>query len=131
MTPVTMRPSARPARAPAWDAIPKDVRGAVLRWTPYLLAVLFFFSALRGVGATDVIDTDAARHAMNGVFIHDLVRSGHWSHPVEYAKAYYAQYPALSMPYHPPLFPAIEAFFFAVFGVNLLTARLAIALAVA
>src|SRR5262249_23601810 len=75
-------------------------------------------------------DTDAARHAMNGAFLYDLVRTGHWANPVEYAKTYYAQYPALSMPYHPPLFPVIEALFFAVFGVNLLTARVLVALCV-
>jgi 4-amino-4-deoxy-L-arabinose transferase-like glycosyltransferase len=92
---------------------------------------MFFLLALRGVGQTDVIDTDAARHAMNGAFLYDLVRSGHWLHPVDYAKAYYAQYPALSMPYHPPLFPAMEAVFFAIFGVKLFTARLVVAICVA
>jgi 4-amino-4-deoxy-L-arabinose transferase-like glycosyltransferase len=87
--------------------------------------------SLRGVGRTDAIDTDAARHAMNGAFIYDLLRTGHWSSPIEYAKSYYGQYPAISMPYHPPLFPAIEALLFAVFGVKLFTARLAIAIAAA
>jgi 4-amino-4-deoxy-L-arabinose transferase-like glycosyltransferase len=77
-----------------------------------------------------VVDTDAARHAMNGAFIHDLLRGGHWSSPIEFAKSYYSQYPAISMPYHPPLFPAIEALFFAIFGVNLLTARIVVALAI-
>jgi hypothetical protein len=99
-------------------------------WIPYVLALVFFLFALRGVGQTDVIDTDAARHAMNGAFLYDLVRTGHLAHPVEYAKAYYAQYPALSMPYHPPLFPAVEALFFALFGVKLLTARVLVALCV-
>ena len=100
-------------------------------WIPCALALLSFLIALRGVGRTDVIDTDAARHAMNGAFIYDLLRTGHWSSPIEYAKSYYGQYPAISMPYHPPLFPAIEALLFAVFGVKLITARLAIALAAA
>src|SRR5207302_10496406 len=94
---------------------------------PYSLALVFFLFALRGAGQTDVIDTDAARHAMNGAFLYDLVRTGNWLHPVAYSKIYYAQYPALSMPYHPPLFPAMEAIFFAIFGVKLLTARLLVA----
>jgi 4-amino-4-deoxy-L-arabinose transferase-like glycosyltransferase len=34
------------------------------------------------------------------------------------------------MPYHPPLFPVIEAVFFALFGVKLLTARVAVAASV-
>ena len=116
--------------APAAITSRRDGKSRWEPWIPYALALVFFLLALRGVGQTDVIDTDAARHAMNGAFIYDLVRTGHWAHPVEYAKAYYAQYPALSMPYHPPLFPAVEAIFFAIFGVNLLTARLLVALCV-
>jgi hypothetical protein len=96
----------------------------------YVLAVGFFLWALQGIGSTEVIDTDAARHAMNGAFIYDLVRTGHLSHPIEYAKQYYGHLPALSMPFHPPMFPAIEALFYSVFGLHLLTARVLVALAV-
>ena len=95
---------------------------------PYLLGVLFAISSLYGVNRTEIVDTDAARHAMNGAFLYDLVRTGHISHPIEYAWAYYGHLPALSMPFHPPLFPAIEAVFFSIFGVSLFTARLAVAI---
>ncbi|MBV8847424.1 MAG: glycosyltransferase family 39 protein [Bryobacterales bacterium] len=97
---------------------------------PYILGLYFACSAMWGFWKTDIIDTDAARHAMNGAFIYDLVRTGHLLHPVEYAEQYYGHLPALSMPYHPPLFPAIEALFFAIFGVKLVAARLAVATAV-
>jgi 4-amino-4-deoxy-L-arabinose transferase-like glycosyltransferase len=99
-------------------------------WIPYVLAIFFFLSALWGVGNTDVVDTDAARHAMNGAFMYDMIRGGHIMHPIEYAKQYYGHRPALSMPYHPPLFPAIEAVLFALLGVKLLTARIAVAMSV-
>src|SRR5215831_7033675 len=130
MTPVKTSALAGPHRAPAPSRFPGYPYSRVAAWVPYILALFFLLSALRGVGTTDIIDTDAARHAMNGAFIYDLVRGGHWSNPVEYAKSYYAQYPALSMPYHPPLFPAIEALFFALFGVKLFTARLLVAICV-
>jgi 4-amino-4-deoxy-L-arabinose transferase-like glycosyltransferase len=97
---------------------------------PYLLALFFCILALRGVTKTDVVDTDAARHAMNGAFIYDLVRTGHIRHPGDYGMYYYGHLPALSMPYHPPVFPLIESVFFALFGVKLLTARLAVAISV-
>jgi 4-amino-4-deoxy-L-arabinose transferase-like glycosyltransferase len=97
---------------------------------PYALGLYFALWSLWGVGRTGIVDTDAARHAMNGAFVYDLVRSGHLAHPVEYAEQYYGHLPALSMPYHPPLFPAIEALFFAIFGVKLFTARLAVAVTV-
>jgi Dolichyl-phosphate-mannose-protein mannosyltransferase len=100
-------------------------------WVPYALALFFALWSLRGVGGNNIVDTDAARHAMNGAFVHDLASGGRIGHPVEYGKEYYGRLPSLSMPYHPPGFPAIEALFFFAFGVNLLAARLAIAAAVA
>lgn len=103
----------------------------IAAWTPYVLALFFSLWALKGVTRSDVIDTDAARHAMNGAFIYDLVRTGHIQHPGEYGMRYYGRLPALSMPYHPPIFPLIEAGFFAIFGVKVWTARLAVAVAVA
>jgi hypothetical protein len=86
---------------------------------------------MRAVSADNVVDTDAARHAMNGVFIRDLVASGNALNVVDYGKRYYGRLPGLSMPYHPPFFPALEAIFFAIFGVGLFPARLAVAVAVA
>ena len=129
MSPVTANYSKDNDAEPSATRRRSKAADRLAAWTPYLLAVVFAFSALRGVGQTDLIDTDAARHAMNGVFIYDLVRTGHIAHPIEYARRYYGQYPALSMPYHPPLFPAVEAVLFAIFGVTFLTARAAVALA--
>ncbi len=99
-------------------------------WVPYLLALLFAAGALRHSGPWVITDTDAARHAMNGAFLYDMVRLGHVTHPILYAKEYYGRLPALSMPFHPPGFPAMEALFFAIFGVNVLSSRLVVALAV-
>ncbi|HLH44922.1 MAG TPA: glycosyltransferase family 39 protein [Bryobacteraceae bacterium] len=108
----------------------RQAKSALTKLAPYLLGLYFALWSLWGAGRTGIVDTDAARHAMNGAFIYDLFRSGHLSHPVEYAEQYYGHLPALSMPYHPPLFPALEALFFALFGVKLFTARLAVAAAV-
>ena len=94
-----------------------------------IIALCFAGWGLRSVGGYNIIETDAARHAMNGVFLRDLVASGHFTDVLPFARAYYAHLPALSMPYHPPL-PLIEAVFFAIFGVNALAARLAIGLTV-
>src|SRR5215475_4352310 len=103
----------------------------ILTWPailPYFLGVFFLLLALRGSLGTDILDPDAARHTMNGVFLHDLILSGQLKHPVAYAKEYYAHFPALSLPYHPPLLPLVESIFFLVFGVHYFVARLVIAL---
>jgi hypothetical protein len=99
----------------------------LLSWITALAASLW---SLRGVAANNVVDTDAARHAMNGAFILDLVRHARILAPVEYAKWYFARYPAITIPYHPPGFPSYEAIFFALFGVKLFAARLAVAVSV-
>jgi len=106
-------------------------RAAAARFAPFALALFFALWGLRGISFNHVVDSDAARHAMNGVFIHDLLRAGQIASPIEFGKSYYSRLPALSMPYHPPLFPAIESLFFFAFGVNLFAARLAIAVATA
>jgi Dolichyl-phosphate-mannose-protein mannosyltransferase len=97
---------------------------------PYLGASFFALWSLRGVGHSEIVDTDAARHAMNGAFIYDLVHGGHLRHPIDFAKEYYGHLPAITIPFHPVVFPAILSGFYALFGVKILSARLAVALAV-
>jgi hypothetical protein len=60
--------------------------------------------------------SDAPRHALNGVFVKDLVLDMPWRDPSGYAFRYYAQYPALTILFYPPLFYVVSAPFFAVFG---------------
>ena len=72
--------------------------------------------------------SDAPRHALNGVFVKDLVAAAPWSDPSRYAYDYYAQYPALTILFYPPLFYAISAPFYALFGVSEGTALLVVAL---
>ncbi|WP_228894368.1 glycosyltransferase family 39 protein [Pseudoduganella aquatica] len=72
--------------------------------------------------------SDAPRHALNGVFVKDLVAAAPWSDPSRYAYDYYAQYPALTILFYPPLFYAISAPFYALFGVSEATALLVVAL---
>ncbi len=72
--------------------------------------------------------SDAPRHALNGVFVKDFVAAMPWHDPVGYATRYYLQYPALTILFYPPLFYAISAPFYAVFGVSHLTALIVVLL---
>lgn len=66
--------------------------------------------------------SDSPRHALNGVFIRDLVAAFPWRDPAGFAAQYYVHYPALTILFYPPLFYLISAPFFAVFGVSHATA---------
>ena len=59
-----------------------------------------------------------------------MVRDGEHGRPVDYARRYYSKFPAISLPYHPPLFPAMEAMAFSLLGVSHETARIVVALTV-
>ena len=77
--------------------------------------------------AGDFSWSDAPRHALNGAFVLDFMRALPWRHPAQWAAAYYLQYPALSILFYPPLFYAVEATVFAVFGVSHWAAQLTVA----
>jgi len=95
-----------------------------------LLAIFFGLWSLRGIsGSSSIADYDTARHGLNGAFVLDMFRHWKMAHPVQYGYWYYSRLPALSLPYHPPLFPVFEALIFSIFGVGPFSARLAVAIA--
>jgi len=96
-----------------------------------LLAIFFGLWSLRGISGSSIADYDTARHGLNGAFILDMFRRWKMVHPVQYGYWYYSRLPALSLPYHPPLFPVFKALIFSIFGVSPFSARLAVAIAAA
>lgn len=71
---------------------------------------------------------DMPRHLMNGAFFRDALYDlpfGSIGDALEYARYYYARYPALSIGHHPFLIALAEAPLYAVFGVSVTAARVA------
>ena len=66
--------------------------------------------------------SEAPRHALNGVFVKDFLVDAPFAAPQDYAYRYYAQYPALTILFYPPLFYALSAPFYLLFGVSHATA---------
>ena len=66
----------------------------------------------------DIDWPDAPRHALNGAFVLDLIEQFPWRHPIEFAYDYYRQWPSLTILFYPPLFYAVLAAVYAVFGVS-------------
>jgi 4-amino-4-deoxy-L-arabinose transferase-like glycosyltransferase len=88
------------------------------------IAVVLLFETSPRAG--DFWWSDAPRHAMDGVFYYDLVRSLPVSNLKQWAMDYYVQYPAVTVLFYLPVFALIEAIFFALFGVSHNTAQLTV-----
>src|SRR3989338_3944701 len=80
----------------------------------------------KGINTSEFLSADAAHHGMDGIFVLDFVRD----HPVfniyDYAVQYYTKYPALKIGFYPPFFAAVEALFYAIFGISVFSARLTV-----
>jgi hypothetical protein len=70
---------------------------------------------------------DAPRHAVNGLFWWDLLRTLPRD-PVDLAVRYYARYPVIAPATYPPFFYTLEGLAFAVFGPSPYTARFVVLL---
>ena len=91
-----------------------------------LLAVAVFLLFETSPRAGDFWWSDAPRHAMDGVFYHDLAHALPITHMKQWAMDYYLHYPAISVLYYPPLFAVVEGVFFSLFGVSHATAQLTV-----
>jgi hypothetical protein len=100
-----------------------------------LVAVCAIGLVLVSRGLTDEravsMDGDMPHYLMNGVFLYDLMRDVPLAAPFTYAQRYYARYPALTLGHHPFVPPLVEVPFFALFGVSVFSARLAVVCAFA
>lgn len=94
---------------------------------PIILIVIAFLFLL-GINDDTINEADSARHAMDGIFLLDLIKDGGFFSPVEYIEQYFARYPALGIVFWPPLFPAVEALFYLIFGLNLISVKMALLL---
>lgn len=113
--------------APVEEAKRESGRWTLLDWGLLgagliLLALMF----AQGLGDSSIQFPDADRILMDGVFIRDLIAAFPIFRPLEFALTYYAQYPALSLGYRPPLFSAVAALFHLGFGVEMWSGRLAL-----
>jgi hypothetical protein len=104
--------------------------GALGRWLLLLAAITLVCVIVRrdiGRGEFDY-NVDEGEHAVTGLFMADTLRDMPLRHPVEYAYAYYAQYPGVAVFHWPPLFHVIEGLSFLLLGPSAVSARLTVIL---
>ncbi len=93
-----------------------------------VLAAVIFSLSTKGMLSEGSISMngDMSRHLMNGALILDFFRELPLADPLRFLYRYYAAYPALSLGFHPPLLPMVEAPFFALLGVSVFSGRVVI-----
>jgi hypothetical protein len=93
-----------------------------------ILVLVTCMLSMKDITRGDFRHPDAWAHAMNGVYLLDLVKAMPIGRLWDFSLNYFAKYPAISLPYHPPGFPMFEAIIFAIFGISVATARFAVVL---
>jgi hypothetical protein len=91
-----------------WRSIPHSARDALAL---LLLATTLIAVCYAGIGRGTFAGFDEARHIMDGVFFADFYRDMPLSHIYQYATEYFVRFPALSLNWNPPMFPAIVGLF--------------------
>jgi hypothetical protein len=86
-----------------------------------VLAALAIALAVAALFATSPLDgafwwSDAPRHGLNGIFVKDVLVERPIADPKGFAFGWYAQYPALTILFYPPLFYGLSAPAFLLFG---------------
>jgi hypothetical protein len=81
-----------------------------------------------GVTRSGPVWVDAPQYANGGAMIRDWLTSNQWLRPFDFARENYTQYPAFSIPYHPPGYPGMLGVFFLLSGVSYESARVFVAL---
>lgn len=92
----------------------------------FLLILITLIITTKNITRGDFRFSDACSHGMNGVYLHDLIKLMPLTHIYDFTLRFYGKYPAISIPYHPPFFHLVEAFFFFLFGISAVTARVAV-----
>lgn len=97
------------------------------RQRPHLMAALLLACAIALLFLQAPVGgafywSDAPRHALNGIFVKDFVLAAPFKDPTGFAYAYYAQYPALTILFYPPLFYVLSAPFYLLLGASQETA---------
>jgi len=84
-----------------------------------IVATVFVWQIKSGFLATELAGTpDESAHFTTGVLLFDYVRRGVGQWPLDFARAFYQQYPKVALGHWPPLFYALQAAWYVLFGAH-------------
>jgi len=100
---------------------------AFVCWEPIVAGVFLAYGLLVGLlgfeSSGEIWLNDGARYLNNGAMVRDWIDSGRWFDPINFAKENYVQFPAHSVPYHPPGYAVMLGIWFKIFGMSYASAR--------
>jgi 4-amino-4-deoxy-L-arabinose transferase-like glycosyltransferase len=92
-----------------------------------LLAAVVLAITLPGLATAGLGWSDAPNHVFDGIFVRDFLADLPLDRARQWAEEFYLRHPSLGLVvYYPPGFAVVEAACFALFGVSLATAHLAV-----
>ncbi|MBI4707320.1 MAG: glycosyltransferase family 39 protein [Candidatus Omnitrophica bacterium] len=99
----------------------------IKQFFPLFLIVVTLLLTVHGMNQGGFRCSDESRHAMDGVFIMDILKDApHITDLYRYTEIYFAKYPALAITWYPPFFAFVESIFFNIFGISEVIARLTV-----
>ena len=105
-------------------AAPSLGRKSLLRTAAFAVLVgISLTIGVYGASQSGALWPDSPRYSNGAAMICDWLTAPGWSNPYRFAQANYAQYPAFSIPFHPPGYPGLLALTFLVAGTSYLVAR--------
>ena len=92
-----------------------------------ILCVAFFIGMFNVSNSGVQWIEDGSRYCNNGSMMRDYLVSGELFTPYKFAHENYTQYPAFSVPFHPPGYALLLGIWFLIFGMKFEVARFLIA----
>jgi hypothetical protein len=75
------------------------------------------------LGQSSLMDSDPPAHFVSGVMVYDYLRHAAGADPVPFAESYYVRYPKVAIGHWPPVYYALQAGWYSLFGAHLVSAR--------
>jgi hypothetical protein len=73
---------------------------------------------------SSLIDNDPPSHFVSGAMVHDYLHRAAGSDPLAFAESYYVRYPKVAIGHWPPAYYGLQAVWYSLSGVHIVSARL-------
>ncbi len=87
--------------------------GALLAWV-----VMVYLENARLLGDASLVASDPPAHFVSGVLVYDYLWTAFGSNPLHFAESFYVRYPKVAIGHWPPVYYAVQAVWYGLFGTS-------------